>query len=334
MLAASLLTACANGGDTIEANAAGNRKIRVAAPFSSTMNSAFLYAAGAEIFKKYNIETEFIEVDGARSLAATMGGSVDMAITSAVNPLAALEQKQDFYIIAQIGNGFPESVIIESEAYKNSGLNENSTFKEKMQFLKGKPWGVSSPEGSSVYMARYMFQLAGLSKDDFNMNSLGSAAGTLAALKEKKVVAGSMGSPLPQVAESQGYAKIFLDVSAGAVPELTNVLTSVVAVTPRFYQNNKALVEEFRKALGEAQGLVYSDSATVDQWVYANKFEGSPKGAVLAGVANQRKGGSISRTPQVDPAAAEKLVSFMKATGQPVPDNWKTIFLDLPEFKG
>lgn len=333
-LAAGLLTACSGSGEAIEANEEGNRLIRVAAPFTSTMNSAFLYAEGAGIFEKYNIETEFIEVDGARSLAATIGGSVDMAITSAVNPLAALEQDQEFYVVAQIGNGFPESVIVSQSEWEKSGLEEDSSFEDKMKFLKGKPWGVSSPEGSSVYMARYMFQLAGMTQDDFNMNSLGSSSGTLAALQEEKVVAGSMGSPLPQVAQAEGYAHMFLDVTAGEVPELQNTLTSIVAVTPQFYANNEDLVEDFRAALGEAQKLVYDDSETVDEWMYENKFDGSDKDAVLGGVASQRAGGSISQTPEVDPEAAEKLVTFMEATGQDVPDGWQRLFIDFPEFEG
>lgn len=334
-LAAGLLAACSDSGATVEADSeTGNRKIRVAAPFVSTMNSAFLYAEGAGIFEKYDIETELIEIDGARGLASTLGGSTDMAITSAVNPLAALEQGQDFYVVAQIGNGFPESVLIESDALEESGLTDESSFEEKMEYLRGKPWGVSSPEGSSVYMARYMFELAGFSQDDFNINSLGSSSGTLAALEQDKVVAGSMGSPLPQVAEAEGYAKVFIDTTAGEVPEMTNLLTSLVAVTPEFYANNKNLVEDFRAALQEAQTLVYEDSETVDEWMYANHFDGSPKDAVLGGVASQRAGGSIAKSPEVDPAAAEKMVGFMEATGQEVPDDWKKLFMDFPEFGG
>jgi len=333
-LAAGLLAACGGSGDKIEANEEGNRVIRIAAPFVSTMNSAFLYAEGTGIFEKYNIETELIEVDGARGLASTLGGSTDMAITSSVNPLQALQQGQDFYIIAQIGNGFPESVLIESDALKKSGLTKESPLKDKMAFLRGKAWGVSSPEGSSVYMARYLFELAGFSQDDFNMNSLGSSSGTLAALQEDKVVAGSMGSPLPQTAEAEGYAKIFIDTTAGEVPEMKNLLTSVVAVTPEFYKNNKDLIDDFRSALAEAQKAVYDDSETVDEWIYDNHFDGSPKQAVLDGVASQRAGGSIAQKPEVDPEAAEKMVTFMEVTGQTVPADWKKLFMDLPEFGG
>ncbi|GAA0983307.1 hypothetical protein GCM10009555_054770 [Acrocarpospora macrocephala] len=330
MLGAGALTACGSGGETIAADAkTGNRKIRIAAPFISTMNSAVLYAQGNGIFAKHNIETEFVEVHGAAGLQATLGGSTDMAITSSVNPVAALEQGQEFPIIAQIGNGFPESVLITAAAWKESGLKDDSPLKDKMKFLAGKAWGVSSPQGSSSYMARYMFQLAGLSGDDFKMNSMGSASGTLAGLKSEKVVAGSMGSPYPQVAEAEGYAKLFINVSGGEVPELTNTLTSVVAVTPDFYKNNKELVADFRKALGEAQKLVYEKSAEVDEWIYKNHFDGSPKEAVLAGVKDQRDGAAIAKQPEVSAESAERLVAFMKATGQPVPDDWRKIFVDL-----
>lgn len=324
------LAACADDGKTIVADAeTGNRKIRIAAPLISTMNSAVLYAQGNGIFEKYNIETEFIEVHGGSGLASTLGGSTDMAITSAVNPMAALEQGQEFPIIAQVGNGFPESVLVTTAAWEESGLREDSPLADKMAFLAGKRWGVSSPEGSSSYMARYMFQLAGLSADDFNMNSLGSASGTLAGLRSGQVVAGSMGAPYPQIAETEGYAKVFINVSGGEVPELTNTLTSVVAVTPQFYKNNSALIEDFRKALGEAQEMVYSDSAKVDEWVYGEHFKGSPKEAVLAGVENQREGGAIAREPAVSEQAAENLVEFMEKTGQPVPEDWRKIFVDL-----
>lgn len=329
-IAAGALTACGNDGATIEADAkTGNRKIRIAAPFISTMNSAVLYAQGNGIFAKYNIETEFIEVDGAGGLQATLGGSTDMAITSSVNPVAALQQGQEFPIIAQIGNGFPESVIVTAAAWQESGLKADSPLADKMKFLAGKPWGVSSPQGSSSYMAKYLFQLAGLPDSEFKINSLGSATGTLAALKSKKVVAGSMGAPYPQVAEAEGYAKVFINVSGGEVPQLTNILTSVVAVTPEFYKNNMPLVADFKKALAEAQKLVYEKSAEVDEWIYTTHFKGSPKEAVLAGVKDQRAGNAIAKQPNVEAAAAERLVTFMRATGQPVPDDWRKIFVDM-----
>ena len=331
VLAAGTLTACGGGdGATIQADAqTGNRKIRIAAPLVSTMNSAVLYAQGTGIFAKYNIDASFVEVHSAGGLQATLGGSTDMAIASAVNPVAALKQGQEFPIIAQIGNGFPESVMVNAKEYAKSGLTDSSSFADKMKFLAGKPWGVSSPQGSSSYMAKYMFKLAGLAESDFKISSLGSGAGILAALKSDKVVVGSIGAPLPQVAESDGYAKVLLNISKGDVPELTNTLTSVVAVTPTFYQNNKPLIADFNKALAEAQQKVYADSATVDDWIYTNDFKGSPKDAVLKGVADQRAGGAIAKTPQVNAEAAQRLVDFMKATGQPVPDDWKKIFVDM-----
>lgn len=332
-LAATVLAACSSAGDVIEADEeTGNRTIRIAMPFISTMNSAIFYGAGNGIFEKHNIEIEFLEVDGARGLSSTLSGSVDMAITSAVNPVAALEQDQEFYIVAQIGNSFPESVLVTTadfERFESAGGSIDSPWQDKMDFLRGEAWGVSSPEGSSVYMARYMFQLAGFAQDDFNMNSLGSSSATLAALNSEQVVAGSMGSPNPQIAEADGYAKVFISVAGGEVPELRNTLTSVVAVPPQFYEANTELVEDFREALAEAQQLVYDDPEAVDNWMYENHFDGSPKDAVLRGVSEQREGDTIAREPEVSEEAAENLVAFMRETGQDVPDDWRKIFIDL-----
>lgn len=330
VLVATSLAACSTAGETVVADEnTGNRVIRVAMPFISTMNSAILYGEGAGIFADHDIEIQFTTVDGARGLAATLSGSVDMAITSAVNPLAALEQGQEFFIVAAIGNGFPESVIVTDDAWEESGLEEDSPWEEKVDFLRGKPWGVSSPEGSSSYMARYLFQLAGFPQEDFNMQSLGSSSATLAAMQADQVVAGSMGSPNPQVAEAEGYAHMFLSIAGGEVPGVSNLTTSVVAVPPSFYAANVDLIEDFRVALAEAQALVYSDSETVDEWMYENYFDGSPKEAVLRGVQEQRDGGAIAKQPEVALESAQAMVDFMEATGQVVPENWQRIFIDL-----
>ena len=322
------LAACA-GNKAVASDSSGNRKIRIASPFISTMNSAVLYAQGTGIFAKHNIEASFIQVDGGGSLASTLGGSTDMAIASSVIPFAALSQGQKFPIIAQIGNGFPESVFIAKSDWDKSGLKQDSPLEDKMAFLAGKPWGVSSPQGSSSYMAKYLFQLAGLKATDFKLNSMGSVPAILAAVKAGKVVAGSGGSPYPQIAEEDGYAKMYIDVAGGEVTEVSNTLTSVVAVTPDFYAKNSALVADFRTALGEAQALVYSDSAAVDDYMFKTYFKESPKAAVLAGVGRQRAGLAIAKTPEVSSEAATRLVTFMKATGQAVPDNWRDIIPDL-----
>lgn len=330
LLAASLLSGCVSEAQEVAADEdTGNRKIRIAMPFISTMNSAVLYGEGNGIFEQHDIEIEFVEIDGGRSLAATIGGSTDMAITAAVNPVAALAQGEEFPIVAQVGSAPPQSVILSADAWEESGLTDDSPWEEKIRFLAGKPWGVSSPEGGSAYMARYLFHLAGLEEDELILQGLGGSGGVLAGIQNGDVVAGSLGSPHPFVAQAEGWAKVFVSVTGGEVPEMSNTLSSSVAVTPSFLENNQELIEDFKVALGEAQRLVYEEPEMVDEWMYETYFSESPKQAVLDGVAEQRAGEAISPTPDVSEEAAERLVEFMRATGQEVPEDWRRIFPDL-----
>lgn len=329
LLVTGMVTACSGGGKTVQASSSGIRTVRIAQPFTSTLNSGLLDAIGQGYFKAHDIQVKFISVNNGAALQTTLGGSADMALASGVLPLTALNQGQQFKVFAQIGSGFPESVIISTDAYKSSGLTDASTFQQKMQFLAGKPFGVSSPSGSTVFEMRYLFKLAGLPESDFNMVTLGSGDGILAALKSNKVVAGSIGSPYPQVAESDGYAKILISVTGGEVPQLKNTLTSVLVVTPQFYAKNTALLNDFKAALAEGQKYVYDHPTESDEYVWSTYFKTSPKAAILEGLTAQRAGKSIAPTPDVDATGAQNLVTFMKATGQAVPDSWRTIFPDL-----
>jgi NitT/TauT family transport system substrate-binding protein len=323
------MTACANGGKEVAADTEGVRHLRIALPFVSTLNSGLLIAQGKGYFKERNIEVEFTEVANGAGLQTTLGGSADIAVTSGVQPLTALDQGQKFTVFGRIGNGFPETIIVSATAWKESGLNDKSPLVDKIKFLAGKPFGVTSPTGSSSYVLHYLFKLAGVPDDQLKLVSLGSPAGTLAALKSGKVIGGSMGSPFPQVAEAEGYAKTFINVTGGEVPEVHNILTSVLAVTPEFYAKNTALLKDFKEVLRKGQAFAYANPTECDEYVYTTYFATSPKDAVLKGVAQQREGGAIAQVPEIDEESALHLVTFMKATGQKVPDTWREIFVDL-----
>ncbi|MFG1926407.1 ABC transporter substrate-binding protein [Cryptosporangium sp. NPDC048952] len=325
----ALVSGCTDSGKEVTASSDGMRTVRIAQPFTSTLNSGLLVADGLGYFKKKNITLKFTDVANGAGLQTTLGGSADVALASSVLPVTALTQSQKFTVFAAIGNGFPESVIVDAKAYAASGLKDDSPLADKIKFLANKPFGISSPTGSTAYVMKYLFKLAGQPAGAFKPVTLGSGPAILAALKSGKVIGGSIGSPYPQVAESEGYAHIFLNVPGGEVPQLTNILTSVLAVTPDFYKNNKPLLDDFVAALREGQQYVYAHPSESDDFVYTHYFAKSPKAAVLAGVTNQRNGGAIAKTPDINKESVDHLVEFMRATGQKVPDSYSEIFVGL-----
>lgn len=303
--------------------------IKLGVPFVSTLNSALWYAEGTGIFEEYGIELETVEIEGGRASAAMLGGSIDMTITSSNNAIAALVAGQEFTIVAATGNGFPQQVIVATDAWEASGLTDDATFQEKMEWLDGQSWGVSSPTGSSATLAQYLYTLAGLDPANANLVSLGGSSGVLAGVQSGQVVVGSAGSPNPEVAVSDGYAHFFIDVTGGEVDEISDITSSVLSVTPDFYEENTELIERFREALAAGQEAFAADPETAMDFVAREYFETSPYDAVIEGMQNQLAGGSIATSPVVDADSAQKMVDFMTAIGEPVPDNWQTIFIDL-----
>lgn len=303
--------------------------IKLGVPFVSTLNSALWYSEGTGIFEEYGIEIETVEIEGGRALAAMLGGSIDMTITSSNNTLGALVAGQEFTIVAATGNGFPQQVVVNSEAYAASGLADDATWQEKMEWLNGQQWGVSSPTGSSATLASYLYVLAGLDPADANLVSLGGSSGVLAGLQSGQVVVGSAGSPNPEVAVADGYAEFFIDVTGGEVPEISDITSSVLTVTPEYYEENKELMDRFREALAAGQEAFAADPETAMDFVAKEYFGTSPYDAVIQGMTNQLEGGTIATSPIVDHDSAQRMVDFMAAIGDEVPDDWERIFIDL-----
>jgi NitT/TauT family transport system substrate-binding protein len=327
--AAALMTACTSAGGKAAAGSDGITTITVSQPFTSTLNSALYIAEAKGYFKENHLDVKFVTVSAGNGLAATLGGSAQIALVSSVLPINALQQGQKFDIFAASGLGFPESVLVSKSAYEASGLTSSSTLKQKMQFLANQPLAVESPTGENATVFEYLFHLAGLPASSYKPVTLGTPAAILAAIKNGKAIGTALGSPYPQVASADGYGTILLNLSAGDVPQMQNILTLSLATTPSYYQANPQVIKEFTAALQEGQDYVYNNTAAAAKYMASTYFSSSPESAILSGITAQRTGGAIAQSAQISQSSVTNLVTFMNATGQKVSSNYLSIFPTL-----
>ncbi|MCX4817976.1 ABC transporter substrate-binding protein [Streptomyces sp. NBC_01239] len=328
--AGALMAACSNASNAATStNGDGTTTITVSQPFTSTLNSALYLADSKGYFKKNHLKVKFVTVSSGAGLAATLGGSAQIALVSSVLPMNALQQGQKFDIFAASGLGFPESVLVSKAKYEAAGLTANSTLKQKMQFLADKPIAVESPTGENSTVFKYLFDLAGLPTSSFKPTVLGNPAAILAAVKNGKAIGTALGSPYPQQAVADGYGMIPLNLSAGDVPQMQNILTLSLATTPSYYKAHPEIIKEFTAALQEGQDYLYANTADAAKYMAGTYFSSAPESAVLAGITAQRSGGAIAQKAAISKESVANLVKFMNATGQKTSPDYLSIFPTL-----
>lgn len=328
-IAATLVTACGSSGSSSASGNSGITSITVTQPFTSTLNSALYIAQSQGYFKQHHLNVKFVTVSNGNGLSATLGGSAQLALVSSVLPMQALAQGQKFDVFAASGLGFPESIFVSSSAYAKSGLNANSTLKQQLEFLANKPIAVESPSGENDTVFKFLFHLAGLPASDFKPEVLGTPAAILAAIKNGTAVASALGSPYPQEASADGYAKILLNLSRGDVKQMTDILTLCIAATQSYYNANPTVIQEFTAALQEGQDYVYAHTSAAAAYMAKTYFSSSSESVIAAGLNAQIKGGAISKSAEITQASVSNLVTFMDNTGQSVSSDYMSIFPTL-----
>lgn len=321
----SSATSTGNGNLTNAGNGSLTN-IVVSQPFAS-LGYAPLYLAQAEgWFKQAGLNVSFTTVSGGNELAAVLGGSAQMVVTSAIHPIAALAEGQRFISFAGVNQGFSEDVLITKSAWTSAGLSSSSSVSQKVHALANKPLGIISPSGENLEVFEYLFNHYGLPKSELQTKVLGTPQAILAALKAGTIAGTNVGPPFPAIAVAAGYANYLLRLPLGVVPPMKDALTEDVSTTAAYYNSHRSLVGKFTAALGKAESYIYAHPTEVAQYLYPKFFQGEPKAAYLSSFAEMVQGNVISQNTTITPTEQNYIIQFMHVTGQGVPSNWKQVF--------
>ena len=213
----------------------GAEPLRIAYTSIAVVYGPLWLTKDAGLFKKYNIDPEFIYIAGGPpSLQALIAGDVQISFTAAGATVAANLQGSDVVLLG---------ATIDSLPFELWSL---PSIKEPGQ-LKGTRLGVSRIGATTDFVARYLLKKWNLQPDkDVAIFQTGSGPQVFAALKGGSVQSGVLSAgPETLNAEAAGYHRLG-DVSSGLIYPF-----GPFAARRSFIKSHEDLVERFVRAYVE-----------------------------------------------------------------------------------
>jgi NitT/TauT family transport system substrate-binding protein len=255
----------------------------------------------AGLFKKYNIDPEFIYIAGGPpSLQALIAGDVSIAFTAGGATVAANLQGSDVVLLGASIDSLPFE------------LWSIPTIKEPNQ-LKGTKLGVSRIGATTDFVARYLLKKWQLQPDkEVAIFQTGSGPQVFAALKGGSVQSGVLSTgPETLNAEAAGYVRL-ADVSASGL----TYPFGPFAARQAFLKSQPALVARFMKAYVEGIHRFKTDKAAalavLEKYM---KQKSSPATEKIYEIYAHKY---FKRVPEATPAAIQTILEEISAS-RPLP---------------
>jgi NitT/TauT family transport system substrate-binding protein len=255
----------------------------------------------AGIFKKYNIEPEFIYIAGGPpSLQALIAGDVAIAFTAAGATVAANLQGSDAVLLGASIDSLP------FELWAIAGIKEPNQ-------LKGTKLGVSRIGATTDFVARYLLKKWNLQPDkDVAIFQTGSGPQIFAALKGGSVQSGVLSTgPETLNAEGAGYYRLADVSTSGLVYPF-----GPFAVRQAFLKSQPDLVGRFMKAYVEGIHRFKTDKAAA--LAVLEKYTKQKTTPATERIYEVYSTKYFKRAPEATPAAIQTILEEISAS-RPLP---------------
>lgn len=279
------------------ASPAGAETVRIAYTSIAVVYGPLWLTKEAGIFKKYNIEPEFIYIAGGPpSLQALIAGDVAISFTAAGATVAANLQGSDVVLLGATIDSLPFE------------LWSIPSIKAPEQ-LKGTRLGVSRIGATTDFVARYLLKKWNLQPDkEVAIFQTGSGPQVFAALKGGAVQSGVLSTgPETLNAESAGYVRL-ADVSAtGLVYPF-----GPFAARQAFLKSQPDLVTRFMKAYVEGIHRFKTDKTAA--LAVLEKYTKQKTTPAVEKIYEIYANKYFKRAPEATPAAIQTILEEISAS--------------------
>jgi NitT/TauT family transport system substrate-binding protein len=209
-------------------------------------------------FKEQGLDVEVNDFKGgSQSLAALVGGSVDI-VTGAYEHTLRMQMKgQEIVAVVELGR-YPGITL----AVKKDRMDKIKTIAD----LKGAKIGVTAPGSSTNMIAQFLMVKAGLKPDDASFVGVGAGPSAIAAIQKGEIDAISNIDPVIATLEAKGDVVVMAETrtTEGADKVFGGTMSAAVGYLKRdFVEKNpntvQALVNAFYKT------LLWIEKATPEQ---------------------------------------------------------------------
>jgi ABC-type nitrate/sulfonate/bicarbonate transport system substrate-binding protein len=258
------LASCGGGGSggSSTANTAGSMTLKVGYVTDAIVFLPFLVALDKGFFKEQGLALDPATPpqlgSGSKLATAVEANSIEVGVGALTDAFTMSRVDAHIKVAAAITNDFLLDVVVSKKFEEETHLNARSSLSEKVQALKGRKVGISSPGSATDALVTYLFRQEGLDaqKDVVKVNLGANTATDLAAVQAGRVDAVVVGAPGGEIAEIKKFGDIFISPVRGDVPTMQGQLFSVAYLKQETIDAKPNAVRAFIRGLAQADAFI------------------------------------------------------------------------------
>lgn len=322
MVTTLLAAGCApkpTGGDQELGSAAGkkckNDKITITQSTAGFLYFPSYVAEKAGYYEDAGLDPEITDLGGGpEAIAAVLGGSAEIALTSFPSVAAAADEGAPVKAFASVMTQYGSNVVMNPDAAKKAGVDEKSSAGEKIKALKGLTVGITSPGSATDQLMRYMLAREGLEPEkDVKLLPMGDSGSILAGYKKGRLDAFSLSSPTSDLAVEEGAVPLF-NLSEGEYPRLDGFQYMVAMTSEKVVNERPEVLSCFTRALTRSLELIEKDPARAVKLARGAFGDIDPKLYAAAAKSNLA---AYPTSAVIDRKKARGAFDFLRRIGEP-----------------
>jgi len=310
--AGALMVGAVSFASTDRAHAADT--VRFAMPSVGMLYLPIYVAEVMGYFEEQDInpELQVFRAGGGTSMAAVLGGDMDIYIGSTSAALRAIAQKTDAVIAGALMTEYASNVVMRGALAREHGLTEDSTVEERLAALKGASIGVTGAGSGTHQLALYMLTEAGLDPErDATVVFVGGSTEILAAFSRDRIDAFTLSNPTSDAAIRDYDGFLLFNTAAGQLPGVADFLYISVNTTRRWIDADPDRAKRTMAAIQRAQVAMHDPETTNEardkvHEAYFSRFEKGLFDDAWTGVLP-----AYPQSPEISLGQMERVVNFL-----------------------
>jgi NitT/TauT family transport system substrate-binding protein len=268
-----------------------------------------LVAASAGFMKAEGLDVSLIDTgSGTNSMAAILGGSVDVAGLVMSDAILAVAKGQKINAFAPLMSQYASDAVVSKKAAERIGLVPDMSLKERMARMKGLTLAISGRGSGTDKIWRYLLSLGGLDPEKDVSLTVIKLDKMYLALRSGQIDGFNTTAPANNQAVEDGLAVWAARPSHGEVPGIENFLYTVLCARPDYLDKNADTVAALVRSMVKGSELIRNDPDTAGQFLHDRYFQQTGLELIKHTVSDQRM--TVSVPPTLSEQQFEHNIEF------------------------
>jgi NitT/TauT family transport system substrate-binding protein len=256
-----------------------------------------LVATAAGFMKGEGLDVSLIDTgSGTNSMAAILGGSVDVAGLVMSDVILAVAKGQKINAFAPLMSQYASDAVISRKAAEKIGLTAEMPLKERMARMKGLTLAISGRGSGTDKIWRYLLSLGGLDPEKDVSLTVIKLDKMYLALRSGQIDGFNTTAPANNQAVEDGLAVWAARPSHGEVPGIENFLYTVLCAKPDHLEKNAEMAAALVRGMKRGSELIRNDPDAAGQFLREKYFQQTDVALIKRTVSDQRMTVSVPPT--------------------------------------